>query len=169
MQRIENWIGDMVVRYRWFLIFAFLCFAVLSASGMRFLVFSNNSRMFFSKENPQLQALEALERTYTKVENVLYIIAPKSGNIFERKTLAAIEFLTQEAWKLPFSSRIDSLSNYQHTKASEDDLVVADLISNAESLSDEEITKIKKIALDQPLLLNILTRIPFCITPICLK
>ncbi len=154
MQRIENWIGEMVVRYRWFLIFAFLCFAVVSASGMRFLVFSNDSRMFFSKENPQLQALEALERTYTKVENVLFIIAPKSGNIFERKTLAAIEFLTQEAWKLPFSSRIDSLSNYQHTKASEDDLVVADLISNAESLSDEEIAEKKAIALDQPLLVN---------------
>jgi len=154
MQRIENWIGDTVVRYRWFLIFAFLFLAILSASGMRLLVFSNNSRMFFSKENPQLQALEALERTYTKVENVLYIIAPKSGNIFERKTLAAIEFLTQEAWKLPFSSRIDSLSNFQHTKASEDDLVVADLISNAESLSDEEIAEKKEIALDQPLLVN---------------
>lgn len=154
MQKIENWIGDMVVRYRWFLIFAFISFAILSASGMRFLVFSNDSRMFFSKENPQLQALEALERTYTKVENVLYIIAPKSGNIFERETLAAIEFLTQEAWKLPFSSRIDSLSNYQHTKASEDDLVVADLIEDAGDLSDEEIAEIKEIALDQPLLVN---------------
>ncbi len=154
MQRIENWIGDTVVRYRWFLIFTFLFFAIYSASGMRLLVFSNNSRMFFSKENPQLQALEALEKTYTKVENVLYIIAPKSGNIFERKTLAAIEFLTQEAWKIPYSSRIDSLSNYQHTKAAGDDLMVADLISNAESLSDKEIAEKKEIALDQPLLVN---------------
>jgi uncharacterized protein len=144
----------MVIQYRWFLIFGFLSFAVLSASGMRFLVFSTDSRMYFSKENPQLQALESLERTYTKVENVLYIIAPKSGNIFERKTLAAIEFLTEEAWQLPYSSRVNSLSNYQHTKAFEDDLVVANLIEDSKTLTDEEVAEIKTIALAQPMLLQ---------------
>lgn len=154
MQRIENLIGNMVVRYRWLFVLLLVCFALLSASGMRHLVFSNNSRMFFSKDNPQLQALEALERTYTKVENVLYILAPKSGNIFEKESLAAIEFLTEQAWQLPFSSRIDSLSNYQHTKALGDDLVVEDLISDAENLSQEEIANIKAVALNQPMLLH---------------
>ncbi len=154
MKRIENFIGNMVVRYRWLFVLGLLGFAILAASGMRFLVFSNDSRMFFSKENPQLQALEALERTYTKVENVLYIIAPKSGNIFETKSLEAIEFITEQSWQIPFSSRIDSLSNYQHTKALEDDLVVADLISGAETLSKEEIAEIKEIALSQPMLLH---------------
>ncbi|HID02894.1 MAG TPA: RND family transporter, partial [Desulfobacterales bacterium] len=148
MQRIENLIGNIVVRYRWLFVLGLLGCAILSASGMRFLVFSNDSRMFFSKENPQLKALEALERTYTKVENVLYIIAPKSGNIFENESLAAIEFLTEHAWQIPFSSRIDSLSNYQHTKASEDDLIVADLISDAEALSKKEIAEIKETALN---------------------
>lgn len=154
MQKIEHWIGKIVIRYRWLYIIGFLGIALLSASGMRFLVFSNDSRMFFSKENPQLQALEALERTYTKVENVLYIIAPKSGNVFEQETLAAIEFLTEQAWLLPFSSRINSLSNYQHTKAVADDLVVADLITTAKSLTDDQIAEIKDIAISQPMLLN---------------
>ena len=154
MQRIENWIGNLVVQYRWLLVIALIGFALFSASGMRFLVFSNDSRMFFSKENPQLQALETLESTYTKVENVLYIIAPKSGNIFEKKTLAAIEFLTEEAWKIPFSSRVNSLSNYQHTRAFEDDLMVEDLISDSQNLSSEKIAEIKAIALSQPMLLK---------------
>jgi uncharacterized protein len=154
MQRVENWIGSIVVKYRWFIIPALLSLALLSASGMRFLVFSNDSRMFFSKENPQLQALEALESTYTKVENVLYIVAPKSGTLFERRTLEAIEFLTNESWQIPFSSRVDSLSNYQHTRAFEDDLIVADLIAGSETLSDEEIAAIKDIALAQPMLVN---------------
>ncbi len=154
MQKIENWIGAVVVKYRWFLIPCLIFIALLSANGMRFLEFSNDSRMFFSKENPQLQALEALERTYTKVENVLYLLAPKSGNIFEAKSLEAIEFITEQSWQIPFSSRVDSLSNYQHTKAFEDDLMVADLISNAPSLSPQEILDIKEIALAQPMLLN---------------
>ncbi|MCF8055171.1 MAG: MMPL family transporter [Desulfocapsa sp.] len=154
MQRVENWIGIIVVKYRWLLIPGLLFLAIFAASGMRFLAFSNDSRMFFSEENPQLQALESLERTYTKVENVLYIIAPKSGNVFEPETLEAIEFLTNESWKLPFSSRVNSLSNYQHTKAFEDDLVVADLISDSASLSPQEIADIKAIALSQPMLVN---------------
>ena len=127
---------------------------MLAASGMRLLTFSNDSRMFFSKENPQLQALEELEKTYTKVENVLYILIPKSGNLFEKKSLAALEFLTEESWKIPFSSRVDSLSNYQHTQAFEDDLMVADLIRDAEILSDEDIARIKRIATTEPMLLH---------------
>ncbi len=154
MQRIEHWIGTFVIRYRWFLILGFIIFAAVSASGIRFLEFSNDSRMFFSKENPQLKALEALERTYTKVENVLYIIAPKSGNVFTRNTLDAIEFLTEQAWQLPYSSRVDSLSNYQNTKAQDDDLMVSDLISDAKNLSDSQIAAIKDTALSQPMLLN---------------
>ncbi|MBW2328962.1 MAG: MMPL family transporter, partial [Deltaproteobacteria bacterium] len=154
MQVIENRIGIIVVKYRWLLVPTLICLALLAASGMRFLTFSNDSRMFLSSENPQLQALEALEKTYTKVENVLFIIAPKSGNLFERKTLEAIEFLTEESWKLPFSSRVDSLSNYQQTQAVEDDLMVADLIRDAQSLSHEEIIAIKNVALSDPMLLH---------------
>lgn len=154
MVKIENWIGDIVVKYRWIMAPALFLLAMLAASGMQFLTFSNDSRMFFSKENPQLQALEELESTYTKVENVLYIIMPKSGNIFEKKTLAAIEFLTEEAWKIPFSSRVDSLSNYQHTRALEDDLMVADLIRDASDLSDEQIAEIREIATTEPMLVH---------------
>ncbi len=154
MVKIENWIGDIVVKYRWLMAPGLFLLAMLAASGMQFLTFSNDSRMFFSEENPQLKALEELERTYTKVENVLYIILPKSGNIFEKKTLAAIEFLTEEAWKIPFSSRIDSLSNYQHTRALEDDLMVADLIRDAKDLSPEQIAAIKEIATTEPMLVH---------------
>ncbi|MCD6389357.1 MAG: RND family transporter, partial [Desulfobulbaceae bacterium] len=121
MNRFEKWLSRNVVKQRWLIIIVLLVLAGWAASGMRFLTFSNDSRMFFSKENPQLQALEALEETYTKVENVLFVVAPRSGNVFERKTLAALEELTDEAWKLPYSSRVDSITNFQHTRAEEDD------------------------------------------------
>ncbi len=154
MKRIENWVGQLVIKYRWLFILGLLAIALMSASGMRFLTFSNNSRMYFSKDNPQLQALEALEQTYTRVENVLFIIAPKSGNVFEPQTLAALEFLTEESWKIPFSSRVNSLSNYQHTRALADDLIVEDLIRNANALTNKEIGDIKAVALAEPMLLN---------------
>ncbi len=127
---------------------------MFAASGMRFLYFINDGRYFFSKENPQLLALEALENTFTKNENVLFTIAPKDGNIFTKETLFAIEDLTEKAWKIPYSSRVDSITNYQHTTVIDDDLVVEDLVRDAKNLSDEDIGRIKDIALNEPLIVN---------------
>ncbi len=154
MQKIESRIGTVVVKYRWLMAVSLFCFALFAASGMQFLTFSNDSRMFFSKENPQLQALEELEKTYTKVENIFFILIPKSGNVFEKKSLAALEFLTEESWKIPYSSRVDSLSNYQHTQAFEDDLIVSDLIADAEKMDAAQIAVIKQIATTEPMLLH---------------
>ncbi len=154
MHRLESWLGGFVVRYRWPIIILTLLTVGLAASGMRLLVFSNDSRMFFSKENPQLQALEALEQTYTKVENVLFVVAPKSGNVFEKETLIAIRDLTEASWQIPYSSRIDSITNYQHTWAEGDDLIVENLVYEPESLNPEQIKNIRTIALNEPLLVG---------------
>lgn len=89
-----------------------------------------------------------------KSGNVVFLITPKDGKVFSGKTLESVEWLTKEAWQIPFSTRVDSLSNFQYTYANGDDLVVADLIQNAEELSDTDLTKIKQIALNEPLLLH---------------
>ena len=143
-----------MVKYRWWLLVLSLLVVAATASGMRFLEFSNDERMFFSRENPQLQALEALEKTYTKVENVLFVIAPKSGNVFEKDVLVALEEFTEEAWKIPFSSRVDSLTNYQHTRAEGNDLIVENLVYDAVNLTPEQIADIRAIALKEPLLVG---------------
>ena len=101
-----------------------------------------------------MQALEAFENTYTKDNNVFFVIAPKNGNVFTRETLAAVKELTEASWKMPHSSRVDSIANFQHTRAEEDDLIVEDLVQNTESLSKEDLKRIQQIALSEPLLVN---------------
>ncbi len=154
MASLERAFGEWVVNRRWWIIIAAIVVVSISASGMRFLVFNNDTRVFFSKENPQLQALEALENTFSKEDNVYFVVAPKNGKVFTRETLAAIEELTELSWGMPYSSRVDSITNYQHTQAEEDDLLVEDLVENAAGLSDADIDRIKKIALSEPLLVN---------------
>ena len=123
-------------------------------SGLRFLSFNMDNRIFFSEDNPQLQALETLENTYVKNYNVLFIVEPKGGDVFERQVLAAIEELTEASWQMPYSSRVDSITNYQHTWVDEDDLVVENLVENASELSDEALQQIKDIALTRPVLVD---------------
>lgn len=154
MNAFEIWLGQVVIRYRWQLILLTLLLAGASGAGIRFLEFTSDSRIFFSQENPQLQALNALEQTYTKFENVFFTVAPKSGNVFTQDVLTALQELTEEAWKIPYSSRVDSLTNYQHTRVEADDLTVEDLVYDAEQLSPEQIEEIRNIALHDPLLVG---------------
>ena len=154
MGKFEKILGLLVVRRRWWIIVATILIVAVAAGGMRFLTFNNDTRVFFSKQNPQLKALEALENTYNKTDNVLFVIAPKDGNVFTRKTLAAVEELTELSWQMPYSSRVNSITNFQHTRAEEDELIVEDLVQNAGSLADTDLERIRQIALSEPLLVN---------------
>jgi len=119
------------------------------AIGMQNLAFNPDSRVFFSKQNPQLVALEELENTFVKNENIYIALRPKEGDVFNRKTLGILTELTEACWQIPFSSRVDSITNFQHMAVQEDDLTVADLVSDAATLSDQKIKSIRDIVLNE--------------------
>ena len=148
----------MLVRYtEWILkwrylviILALVAVGVIGTGAPKLMPFSNDYRVFFSDDNPQLNAFENMQNTYTKDDNVLFVVSPQDGNVFTPETLAAIQDITNEAWQIPHSIRVDSVTNFQHTYAEEDDLIVDDLVLDTESLSDEDLNYIKKIALKEP-------------------
>ncbi len=144
--------GEWVIRYRWWIIAGTLCLVIAVASGARFLGFTTDYRVFFSKENPQLEAFEALQNTYTKEDNAMIAIEPKDGQVFTRETLKIVEEVTKQSWQIPYSIRVDSVTNFQYTSADGDDLVVQDLVENAETFSDADLERVKQIALAEPLL-----------------
>jgi len=146
--------AQSVIRYRWLIIILSIILVLGAAKGMKLLTLTTDYRVFFSEDNPQLLAFEELQNTYTKNDNILIAIAPKDKKVFTRETLVAIETLTEQSWQIPYSLRVDSLSNYQHTRGEEDDLIVADLYSDANGLMDSDVEKVKQIALHEPLLVK---------------
>ena len=60
--------------------------------------------------------------------------------------------MTEKAWLLPFATRVDSITNFQHTRATEDDLIVDDLVDLEREYSAEELAELEAIALAEPLL-----------------
>lgn len=143
-----------VIRYRWFVLLATVLVTVAIGSGMSRLEFAANYRTFFSDENPELAAFENLQATYTKNDNIFFVLEASEDTAFTNNTLAAVEALTAEAWKIPHAIRVDSLSNFQYTSAIDDDLIVEDLVVNGKDLSPEELRSRQKIALAEPLLVN---------------
>ncbi len=141
-----------IVRQRWLVILLSLALAAAAGSGASKLEFSSNYRVFFSDSNPELNAFEHLQNTYTKNDNIFFVVEPKDGNAFGPQTLAAVEELTAEAWKIPYTIRVDSVTNFQHTYAIGDDLIVEDLVSDAGSKSQQFLSERREVALAEPLL-----------------
>jgi len=143
-----------IVDHPWRLLLLSMIVILTVASGGRFLQFSNDYREFFSADNPELLAFEELQDTFNKADNVMFVLAPADGNVFTNKTLSIVEELTERAWQIPFSSRVDSLSNYQHTVAEQDDLIVADLVSDANAYGQSDLDYTRDVAINEPLLVD---------------
>ena len=135
-------------------IFCSLIVLIVLSLGVKGLGFRNDYQVFFGPDNPQLQVFEKIQKTYDRNDNVLFIVEPDSGTIFDEKTLTTIQSLTTLAWQLPYASRVDSVTNFQHTVAKEDDLVVADLVLSPQAMSQSDFTEVKAVALSEPLLVN---------------
>jgi predicted RND superfamily exporter protein len=145
---------NRVIDWKYGVILLWIGITACLGSGIQHLAFSNDYRMFFSEANPQLTAFEQLQNTYTKNDNVLFVLAPLDGRVFTRESLIAVKELTRAAWQLPYSLRVDSISNFQYPHAEGDDLVVEDLVPDPANLSDAELREKQRIAVSDPLLVN---------------
>ncbi len=136
----------------------FLSFVVLLICVARagYLTNSQNFRDLLNDDNPELVAFDELDNVYAQASSnsILMAVVPESGNIFTRKALGVIEDLTERAWLLPYAVRVDSLTNYAHSSADGDDLIIENLVEDSASLTDQELQRIADIALGQPELKN---------------
>ena len=150
---IQRYIS-FVITHPWQIFILTLLVVMSAGSGGRFIEFTNDYRVFFSEENPELQAFEEMQNIYTKTDNVLFVIEPEGTDVFNFSTLNMIAELTESSWQIPYSTRVDSITNYQHTLAKDDDLLVGDLVDSSSNLSLEDISYVREVALKEPLLVK---------------
>ena len=141
-----------VIRWRWPVLAACLLAVATAAYGLRNFQFSADYKVYFGPDNPELLAFQAFEDTYTKSENILFVLQPADKNVFSHRTLEIVRQLTEDAWQIPYSIRVDSITNFQHTTADGDDLTVGNLVDRPLDLTDARLTEIKTVALNEPVL-----------------
>lgn len=142
--------GSLLLQKRRYGITLSLLFLVISLLGVPKLEFSSDYRIFFSPENRQLKAFNAFQERFGSQDNIMIAIESTDGNIFQKEVLTAIHQYSELAWKTPYSKRVDSLTNYQHTETINDDLIVGPLVKDGSSLTPEVIVSIREIALNEP-------------------
>ena len=146
-ERYTRW----VIRNRWWVLFASLAVTVAAATGVTKLGLATDYRTFFSEDNPDLAAYEAVEDICTKNDNVLFVIQPESGDVFQPRMLGLIRSLTEDAWQIPHSTRVDGITNFQHTWADGDDLIVEDLVGDGD-ITPALTERARRVGLTEPLL-----------------
>ncbi|HEX9627995.1 MAG TPA: MMPL family transporter [Acidiferrobacterales bacterium] len=143
-----------VLRHRVAVAVFSLIVAAAAGAGIGRLEFDANYQAFFSEANPHLTAYESLQKVYSKNDSILIVLAPRSGDVFDTSVLSAVTELTAAGWQVPHSRRVDSLTNFQYSHASRDDLVVRDLVPDAAALDAAARAELRRIALAEPLLVN---------------
>ena len=146
-QRYARW----VIRHRWAVLAVALLATVAAATGLPRLGLATDYRVFFSPDNPDLTAYEAVEDVYTKNDNVLFVLRPQDGDVFTPRVLDALRSLTEDAWQIPYSTRVDGITNFQHTWADGDELIVEDLVGSG-AITEAVAARARDVALTEPLL-----------------
>ncbi|HAS6441410.1 TPA: MMPL family transporter [Vibrio parahaemolyticus] len=145
-------LGKIPTKYSLLVLLATIFLIIVATIGGKNLYFRGDYDIFFDGTNKQLLAFDEIQTTFAKTDNLAIVIAPEDGDIFTPQTLSLVQKITVDAWQVPYSSRVDSIANYQHTEAFDDDLLVEDLLYSEYELTPERISKVKSIALSEPVL-----------------
>ncbi len=145
---------NRVIRYRWAIIPTLLILVGIALAGASKLTFRSDYKTFFTSDNAQLQTFQQMQNIYSKSDNVAFIVAPENGDIFTRNNLTAIWELTDAAWQITYSSRVDSISNFQYSWAQGDNLQIEDLVLEADQLDTKAIARARRVAVSEPLLIK---------------
>lgn len=156
LTQLEEVLGSRIIQYRYIIIVSCLILVTVAGLGLKQFTLASGYRQLFSETNAKMLALDALEAEFTEIDTVLFVVEPSSGNVFTPETLSAMVEFTERAWNIPYAQRVDSLTNFQHTWADGDDLIVEDLVTEAHALDEEQLQKIRTVALSEPTLKNYL-------------
>ena len=98
---------------------------VICAVGLRFIGINADTRVFFSTNNQNRIALDLFEQRYTQNVNLLIALHAKEGDFFTQNRLNALTQITDDAWTLPYATRVESISNAVHISSDEEGIVIS--------------------------------------------
>ena len=147
----EN-LSKFIIHNRVVFIFSCLVLVLILGRGITSVVFDPDMERFFPKGHPATSLSYEIDETFIRTDNLVIAINAKNNSIFTKKTLSLIENLTEESWTVPYSIRVDSLTNYSYVRSVDDDLLVEPFIENAVSLEDSFIKQREKIVEEEEII-----------------
>jgi predicted RND superfamily exporter protein len=149
---LDAW-ADIVQAHPWWVMLATLVFIGATVPGARLITINSDYRIYFKRDNTNLLAWENILDTYTRADGLVVAVQADGGRkIFSPEVMPAIVELTAHLWKMPFVSRVDSVSNFQNIVAHDEDLTVEDLVPADRDTSAQLLREREQVALKEPYL-----------------
>jgi predicted RND superfamily exporter protein len=157
MQQIDRFfyaIGKKIVSYQYFVLALMLMLAIGFISNLPKTTIDTSTEGFLHKDDPMILDYNAFRDQFGRDERIA--LAIKTNDIFNFKHLEKLRDLHNELKEnTPYLYDITSLINARNTIGSENSLLVEDLFEHWPK-NQEELDKIKKIALKNPIYKNLL-------------
>lgn len=144
----------LILNFRWWVVVATAAFLAVAISGLANIKVVSDYKSFIDPSFPPFLELEAMEEAFTENQNLMVAIVPSNGDVFTPDTVALIQMITERMWLVPYTLRVDSVTNFQYTEADGDNLVVDDLFPRGEAVDAQLIARAKSYVPTEPRLLK---------------
>ena len=145
-------IAHFLVKYRIRLSISSLVIVIFSSLGSVHLGFSPDYRNLFMEDDLQLKDFTQLQSIFHESENLVLLVTPTEGSIFNKSALLQLEQLTKDCIQTPYSQGALSLLNFKRSTASADGFSVNYLVPDASIITESQIDEIENFILSEPLL-----------------
>ena len=129
--------AKLLIKYRYLSIGLLLIAVCLLATGLTKLTFNPDLETYFPEGHPAVIRYNEIDDMFIPTDNLIIAVHSNEGTLFNGDSLKVIEELTKKSWTIPYSVRVDSLTNYSYVKSVNDDLIVEPFIEEAEKKSIE--------------------------------
>ena len=129
--------AKLLIKYRYLSIGLVIIVVCLLATGLTKLTFNPDLETYFPEGHPAVIRYNEIDDMFIPTDNLIIAVHSNEGTLFNGDSLKVIEELTKKSWTIPYSVRVDSLTNYSYVKSVNDDLIVEPFIEEAEKKSIE--------------------------------
>ncbi len=147
-------LSSVLLRYRVINFIFSVLLLVFALAGFQYFKFDGSARAFFDKDYQPYLDLELIEEKYGKESRIFIMLENTSGDVFSPELMDIQANMTEQARLLPYIVRVDSLSNFLHTYANDDELIVEALFESDINYSEQQRQRIQAIATQDISLVN---------------
>lgn len=135
-----------LVEKRWYYFLGTLTLLILLSGQLLHMAFNGNVNVMFDEDDPYYQRLQQLNQDYIESHYLVVMIKPGNEVIYNNSAINIIRELSEALWQLPYVVRVDSLTNFPRLKVEGDSLSVVNLVSEQNSLTQDQIADIQQYA-----------------------
>lgn len=150
----SNWVSRYaawVIRHRWtVLILMFTAVVGLSTFATR-VSFDTNYRIWFEDDDPYLAAHDRFIREFGN-DDMFVVAFEDAQGILRSAPIETIQRLTEKFWLVPGVIRVDSLTNFQATRATDDGISVEDLFPSDVAVDEHVLARATEYIEREPLI-----------------